>query len=324
MSTLHALSETTSKKLGAAHEYKPFHLIHCHDWYSSAVGLAAAKELHLPMILSIHSNGYERTQGNTLDPVSSEICTWERRAVDEAVLVIVPHESTRQQVINLYHAPAEKVVIIPDVLVERSPSAQPNPSEFKGGLGLDQDAPLVLFAGEISHAAGADLLMDALPTVCRNHRTAQFLFAGDGPLKRELEARTWNIGFGHRCRFLGDVPRETFENLLAASDFVVIPARARQDEGLAHMAIACGRPVLTTHQAGINCVVHGQNGLVTFDNPGSIVWGIQELLFNPPQGMLRVAAKKDASRVPSLERIAALHYMHYAMVWLNIRGVKSA
>lgn len=59
------------------------------------------------------------------------------------------------------------------------------------------------------------------------------------------------------------------------------------------MAIDHGKPVLTTHQAGTHCVAHGQNGLVAYDNPGSIVWGIQELLGNPLQGnLLRSVAKK--------------------------------
>ncbi len=323
ISTIRTLSETIYKQLRATHEKKPFHIIHCHDWYSSAVGLTAAKELNLPIVLSLHSTEHERTQGNKMDRLSSSICEWERTGVQVAALVIVPHSSTRQQVINLYGPTPEKVVIIPDVLIERPPSVPPDASEVKRRFGLNQDAPMVLFAGEISHAAGADLLVDALPTICRNHRTAQFVFAGDGPLKGELEARPWHTGIGHRCRFLGDVTRETLEALLMASDFVVIPARTWQDEGLAQMAIRCGRPVLTTRQAGINCVVHGENGLVTFDNPGSIVWGVQELLFNPlKRSMLRLVAKKKASETPSL--IAAQHYIYYEMVLKSIQGVKNA
>ena len=271
MKEIQAYSEGIFKQMRAIHRKTPFHLVHCHDWHSSAAGLTASRELNLPMILSLHSTEYERTHGDKMNRLSSAICEMERAAVQRAALVIAPHSSTRQQVINLYYAAPEKVVIIPDVLIEKRPGVPPDASDVKRGFGLNPDAPMVLFSGEISHAAGADLLVDALPTVCRNHRTAQFVFAGDGPLKGELEARAWHAGIGHRCRFLGDVPRETFEALLNASDFVVIPARTWQDEGLAQMATGRGRPVLTTRQAGIGCVVHGENGLVTFDNPGSIV-----------------------------------------------------
>jgi glycosyltransferase involved in cell wall biosynthesis len=320
-----ALSGKVLAELMASHSERPFHLVHCHDWCSSTAGLAAKKTLGLPMVLSLHSTEAERTHGQMMSGLSPEIRLMEEKAVEGADLVIVPHSSTRQQIISLYGALPDRVAIVPDVFMERPPALPSGPSEVKRWFGLNQDAPLVLFSGEVSHASGADLLADALPTVCRNHATAQFVFAGDGPLRAELEGRVRHAGIGHRCRFLGDVPRETFEALLTASDFVVIPARTWQDEGLAQMAIGSGRPVLTTHQAGINCVKHGENGLVTFDNPGSIVWGLQELLFNPLKGsMLQLAARKKAVETPSLQNIAAQHYMYYEMLLRGAQGAADA
>lgn len=313
-----ALSEVLQQDLTAAHEEKPLSLIHCHDWYSAAAGFSAAKKLNLPMILSLHSTEYERAHGYETDHLSEAICRWERKGVQEACLVIAPHSSTRQQVINLYGASPDKVVIIPDIPMERTGGVSISASEIKRGFGLNPDAPLVLFAGEISHAAGADLMMEAVFHVCPKHGAVQFLLAGDGPLKGELEARTWHGGIGHRCRFLGDVSSETFEAVLAAADFVAIPARTWQDEGLAQMAIEYGKPVLTTHQAGINCIVHGQNGLITYDNPGSVIWGIQELLANPLQGsMLRLVAKRKANQGISLDNVVAQHYMYYEITLKN-------
>jgi glycosyltransferase involved in cell wall biosynthesis len=310
---IQALSLSTVGKLGKAHKRRPFHLVHCHDWYSSVVGLAAASKLGLPMVLTLHSTEHERAQGN-MSRLSESIRRREERAVGRASCVIVPHSSTLHQAVTLYGAPPEKTVIIPDVLGPEQEAGR-DPGEVKRWFGLRPDASMVLFCGEMSHAAGADLLVEALPTVCRNHGAVQFVFAGEGPLRAELEGRVWHAGLGHRCRFVGHVNRETFENLLAGADFVVIPARTWQDEGVAQAATAQGRPVLTTHQAGITCVVHGENGLVTFDNPGSIVWGIQELLHNPlgRRGeMLRLVARRREA--PSLENVAVQHYISYETV----------
>ncbi len=128
------------------------------------------------------------------------------------------------------------------------------------------------------------------------------------------------MGVSNRCRFPGHLSRKAFESVLMTSDFVVIPARSWQDEGLAQMAIEYGKPVLATHQSGVNCIEHGKNGLLTFDNPGSIVWGIQELLHNPlKESMLRAAARRNAGQLRSLESITAQHYMYYEIV-LNIKG----
>lgn len=148
----------------------------------------------------------------------------------------------------------------------------------KRSLDLEPSGPLVLFAGALSYDAGADIFADALITVSSGDPSAQFLFIGEGPLRGELQERLQASGLGGRCRFVGDVPTERFEQLLEACNFVVIPARVSQREDLARHALLFGKPVLVTHQSGIQCVEHGKTGLITYDNPGSFVWGIRELL----------------------------------------------
>jgi glycosyltransferase involved in cell wall biosynthesis len=322
---IQTVSKKMSEKLIETHNKSPFHLIHCHDWYSTKIGLDAAKLLKLPLVISLHSTEYERSKDNEMDALASRICSWEKNAVKEADLVIVPHSSTRKQVINLYGVHPEKIVIIPDIFHDVGSDVSRESAGAGQLFGFSPDVPVVLFAGEMSHAAGADLLMEAIPTVCRNHRTAHFVFVGDGPLKGEMEARAWHEGMGQRCRFFGHTSGKVFESILMASDFVVIPARTWQDEGLAQMAIDHGRPVLTTHQSGIHCVVHGKTGLVTFDNPGSIIWGIQELLSNPmKESMHRIAITKSARETPSIENIAVQHYLYYEILLKECGGLNDA
>ena len=165
--------------------------------------------------------------------------------------------------------------------------------EAKRGLDLDASAPVVLFAGDLSYDAGVDILFDAIVTVCGGNQEAQFLFAGDGALRGELQERASRGGLGLRCRFLGHVPTGSFDRVLIACDFVVIPARVPQGEDLARMAIAAGKPVVTTHQAAIPFVVHGRNGLVAYDNPGSLVWAIRALL-GPLYASLRLHLTESA------------------------------
>lgn len=153
--------------------------------------------------------------------------------------------------------------------------SQPN---ARRELGLNPENPVVLFAGDLSHHAGADILMDAAVTVCSTHADVVFVYAGDGPLASDLRERAARGGLQSRCRFLGDVPAGRFPVVLTACDFVAIPARTNQGDALARMALEFGKPVLVTVQAGIGCVVHGHNGLVTYDNPQSFVWGVRELL----------------------------------------------
>lgn len=144
-------------------------------------------------------------------------------------------------------------------------------------LGFADEDVVVLFAGELTWEAGADLAVDAMATVHADAGAVRLLLVGDGPLRAELEARAWHGGFAHACRFLGDLPGEAFAEVFSGCDAVVIPARSPQTAILAEHALSAGKPVLTTHQAQLGCVRHGENGLVTYDNPGSLVWGLREL-----------------------------------------------
>ena len=296
--------------LRAAHDTLPFDLVHAHEWYSVPAALRA-HELGIPLVISLHSTEHERTGGTVAAATSQAICEWERRGAATAALVVVPRESTRQVLIEHYGVSPERVTVVPDAEPASSPGL-PDPSQAKRHMGLDDAWPMVLFAGELSHATGADLLMDAIETVCRDSPTVHFVFAGDGPLLGQLAGRARDLGLAHRCRFLGDVPGDQFEAVLLACDFVVIPARTWQNESLAQMAISFGKPVLTTRQANLYCVEHGRNGLVTYDNPGSIVWGVKELLANPLRGsMLRLLAQRRADHGPSFERMTVEHLIVY-------------
>ncbi|MDD3181085.1 MAG: DUF4912 domain-containing protein [Opitutaceae bacterium] len=285
-------------RLEAAHRQHPFDLVHCHDWYSAGVGERARRELHLPLVLHLHSTEHERAQGRTESAEAQAICRREQAAVVTADLILVPHSATRTVAVDLYGAPPEKVVVTDDPPFAQAGRTN-DPGRTKARFQLNPAQPLVLYCGEISHAAGADLLVDSLSHVCRERSTVQFLFAGEGPLRRELEARVHHAGLGHRVRFVGDVARPVFEELINAADFVTVPARTWQDEGVARAAIAAGKPVLTTHQARLGCIQHGQNGLVAYDNPGSITWGLKELFSHPlSEGMRRTAAARSVGKSP--------------------------
>ena len=184
--------------------------------------------------------------------------------------------------------PEGEPAIANESAIDPSPTRQPVAiqEDAKRSFELDAAAPVVLFAGDVSAATGADILFDAITTICSDNAAVQFVFAGDGSLRAGLADRAARADLGARCRFLGHVTSSQFERVLTACDFVVIPARVPQDEALAQMALAHGKPVVATHQASLGCIAHGRNGLVTYDNPGSMVWGIRELL-GPLYGNIR-------------------------------------
>ena len=56
----------------------------------------------------------------------------------------------------------------------------------------------------------------------------------------------------------------------------MLPSRYRmpQDDAVVDLARRAGRPVVTTHGGPAHLVRHEENGLITYDNPGSMVWAL--------------------------------------------------
>jgi glycosyltransferase involved in cell wall biosynthesis len=145
-------------------------------------------------------------------------------------------------------------------------------------LDLPPEVPVILFAGHMAESSGIEILIDAIITVAYGDPAVHFVLAGSGSLGHAAEARAAAAHLGSRCRFTGDLDADVCRDYLTAADCVVVPAHAPATDGFADAALAAGKPVLTTHQAQLPAVCHGVNGLVAYDNPNSLVWGLRELL----------------------------------------------
>lgn len=301
MQAVDALREQYLNRLTQAWSEQSIQLIFAQNILSAAVVLPLVKKMKLPLVVALHT-----LSEGVASPLGKCLRDYERQIVQAATRIIVPDSATEQRLRAFCGAGESQTYVIAEVLKDSKPVTL-DPGSIKQQIHLHPAQPLVLFSGEISHATGADLLVDAIFQVA-GQTDMQFVFVGDGFLKNELEHRIWGGNLGHRVKFVGHVDHASFENLLLASEFVVIPARTWQDPAVAQMAVNTGRPVLTTHQAGIGNIRHGQNGLVTYDNPGSIIWGLKEMLANPLQGnMLRIVARKNAEQGKTLASAAVEH-----------------
>jgi glycosyltransferase involved in cell wall biosynthesis len=87
--------------------------------------------------------------------------------------------------------------------------------------------------------------------------------AGDGPLRAELEALSASLGVGDRVRFLGNVPKEEVDALLARVHCFVLNSTY---EGLPHVLLEAMRariPVIASDVGGTSELVEdGVSGLL--------------------------------------------------------------
>ena len=142
---------------------------------------------------------------------------------------------------------------------------------------------LVLFIGPLEHAAGPDLLLDALPILLRTRTESARGFCG----RRRDVRRTSAACQATRRRSCRSIPRarrsQHINRLLRASEALVLPSRYRVpfDDAVVDLAHLAGRPVVTTHGGPAHLVRHEETGIITYDNPGSMVWAMDRILGDP-------------------------------------------
>jgi glycosyltransferase involved in cell wall biosynthesis len=113
----------------------------------------------------------------------------------------------------------------------------------------------------------------------------KFVFVGDGDLRWDLERRAQELGVQHAVRFVGAMRADgDLINLYKSTDAVCVPSRNEPFGIVVLEAWAAGKPVIATHNGGTREIIsHGTDGLLVYDNPPSITWGINEIFGNFPR-----------------------------------------
>lgn len=101
-------------------------------------------------------------------------------------------------------------------------SSGPQPTGIiRSRLGLAANATVIAAVGRLIPVKGFDVLVRAAPAVLADRPETHFVIAGDGPLRRELEATATANQCGDRIHFTGALPRGDIALLMADADLFV-------------------------------------------------------------------------------------------------------
>lgn len=98
----------------------------------------------------------------------------------------------------------------------------------------------------LSEEKGHRVLLEAAPRIQERCPQARLIFAGDGPLRAELEETLQRLGLTQHIQFLGAFRPPDLPRIFEEFDIVVLPSRV---EGMPHVlveAMAFGKPVVAT------------------------------------------------------------------------------
>ena len=136
-------------------------------------------------------------------------------------------------------------------------------SEARATLGIEAER-VILFFGLIRKYKGLDLLIEAMPRIVQETGAHLYVAGECYDEISEYEAQIERLDLaGHITLDARYVANEEVPGLMAASDVVVLPYRHATQSGIAQVAYACGRSVITTAVGGLPDVVwEGETGLL--------------------------------------------------------------
>ena len=218
--------------------------------------IAAAVSGTKPLFISLHGSDVYLAERNKVVRQAAKI------AMERAAAIIPCSEDLGRRVIAIGADP-DKVHVVPygadpSVFGRTRDAAKREAIRRESGSG---SRPMVLFLGNLFPKKGVTHLLDAVPQIRKRVPDAHVVIAGDGPLKRSLEAQAASLGLGDAVRFMGRIDWATVPDWYAAADVFVVPSvidAAGNVDGLPNVvleAMACELPVVASDVAGIPQVI---------------------------------------------------------------------
>jgi glycogen(starch) synthase len=240
-------------------------VVHVHDWFGTEGGSRLAHRLGRPLVLTIHSTEYDRSLGHPW----SEILARESLGLREADRVIAVSKHLKQQLVERYHVPADRIRVIYNAVRPPDRVARISP-----------ERPTVLYLGRLAAMKGVDTFLRAAARASPQLPNALFIVAGEGPEYPRLLALAAHLGIADRTLFLGKVTDEERTALLARADVFVMPSVVEPFGIAALEAIAAGVPTILSKTSGV-AEVAGHAFAVDFWDIDEYASRIAELLSYP-------------------------------------------
>ena len=164
--------------------------------------------------------------------------------------VIVPSNGTRNLMRSL-GIPEDRISLTPysvdnDWWIEKS--AEVNRTAVRESWNAGADTAVILFCAKLQPWKRPLDLLRAFAKA--NLSNALLVFAGEGPLRSQLESEAAALGVASRVRFLGFVNQSQLPAIYTAADLMVLPSVYDAFGVVVNEAMLCGCPVVASDKVG--------------------------------------------------------------------------
>jgi len=277
-------------------------LVHSHSpFLLGGLGVWVARTLKLPLVFTYHTlyaeyAHYTPIVGELTRPFIIAYTTAYCNRCDR-VLVSVPSLTT---VLRSYGV-RTPISVAPSVGIDPAEFIRASPGGVRAWFRIPPDAPLLLFVGRLGREKGLPLLLDAMVGLPAN---VWLLVVGDGPERRDLEARAQGLGLAERVVFGGAQDHSHVVDAMVASDLFVFPSQTETLGLVVLEAMAAGRAVVAVRGGSIPEIVRdGETGRVVPPEPAALRHAIADLLSDPEGRQTMGARARTAAAAYSQDRV---------------------
>lgn len=267
----------------ARHEQNWYDIVHSHYWLSGQVGWLAADRWNVPLVHTMHTMAKVKNLHLAEDdkPEPAVRVIGEEQVVAAADRLVANTETEAAELRDLYHAPAERVEVIPPG-VDLDVFTPGDRRAARAALSLPQDAVVVSFVGRVQPLKAPDLLVKAAAAVLRRHpqlRGRLWIQVIGGPSGTGLEHPNDLAELGESLGLRGvpgvadvlhlhpPVSRDELALWYRATDLVAVPSYNESFGLVAIEAQASGTPVLAARVGGLpTAVKDGVSGVLVDDH----------------------------------------------------------
>jgi glycosyltransferase involved in cell wall biosynthesis len=291
-------------------------IAHAFDFYTNLTLIPAARFAGVPVVI-----GSQRQLGDLLTP-------WQFRAQAAAFrycdAVICNSQAAADRLAD-DGLSRDKLVIIGNALPAAAfasvPAALPQKSgTLRVGMVARMNARYKNHSGFLRIA---QRISQQMPNV-----EVEFVLAGDGPLRDELEREAKTLGIGDRVIFLGD--RRDIPAVMASLDVAVLTSDSESLSNVILEAMAAGLPVVAYRVGGNPELVSSDDGklqrgeLISAGDEAGFAAAVEHLLATPSmRAQFGQNARKFAEEHFGLENVRACYEACYRSL-LEKKGVRTS
>ena len=278
-------------------------LLHVHDNRAKFLGAVLARWCKLPLVASLY--GHVRTSWKL------RVLAW----LDHQLLRSADHiiATSPSMMPWIPAACASRITTILNA-IETTPlrMSVTERTDLIRQLGLNSQRPIVSLVGRLSEEKGHQVLLAAVPIVLRCFPLTQFVFVGDGPLRRVLEQQVEQAGLASSVRLVGFV--DNVRAVMSLADVGVQPSLTESLPLTILETMAQRKAIVATDVGSIReAVVEGETGLlVPPHDSAALAQAIIAMLENVPRrnAMGERGARLVQERFSIATRVLQVHALY--------------